>query len=95
MTNQEYLQYLKQTKNLINGVHSRYPLDENSPYARLQSARDSIYNEYMDSQIQKYEIKAMEEMVANYMKNISIDVSLDGQAISDSIVKEITKGFRK
>jgi hypothetical protein len=35
MTHQEYLQYLKQTKNLNNEVHARYQLDESSPYYRL------------------------------------------------------------
>ena len=95
MTNQEYLKYLKQTKILTNGVHSRYQLDEDNPYAKLQAAHDSMFNEYIDQKIQRYEIKAMEEMVSNYMKNINIDVSLDGQTIRDSIVKEINKGFRK
>lgn len=95
MTHQEYLQYLKQTKNLNNEVQARYQLDESSPYYRLQQARNQIYNEYMDRQIQREEIKVMEEMVSNYLRNMSIDVSLDGQKLSDAIVKEITKGFKR
>ena len=35
MTNQEYLKYLKLTKNLYNDVHSRYQLDESNPYFKL------------------------------------------------------------
>lgn len=95
MTHQSYLQYLKQTKNLFNGVHARYQLDESNPYSRIQEAHDRMFNEYIDRKIQQEEVKAMEEMVSYYMKNMSIDVSLDGKALSDSIVKEITKGFKQ
>lgn len=95
MTNQEYLKYLKLTKNLYNDVHSRYQLDESNPYFKLQEAHDRMYNEYIDSKIQSYEAKTIEDLVSHYMNNVSIDVQLDGQAIRDSIVKEINKGFRK
>ena len=94
MSNQEYLKYLKQTKNLMNELHNRYPLSEDNPYYQLQKARNESYNNYMDSQIQTYETKVMEEMVSNYLKNMSIDVSIDGNKIGDAIVKEITKGLR-
>lgn len=95
MSHKEYLTYLREQKRLIADVRSRYPLDTSSPYYQLQSAHDKLYNDYIDRQIEQEELKAMEEMVSSYLKNMSIDVSLDGEKISDAIVREITKGFKK
>lgn len=95
MTNQEYLSYLKEYKSWSNEVHSRYPLDKDSPEYKLQEARNRIYDRYLDKQIESYELKAMEDMVSRYLKNMQVDVSLDGQKISDAIVKEITKGLKQ
>lgn len=95
MTNKEYLTYLHEQKRLFNEVQSRYPIDNTSPYYSLQQARNQIYNDYMDRQIESQEMKVIEEMVQNQLKNMSIDVSLNGQQISDSIAKEITKSLRR
>mgnify|MGYP006349179509 CR=1 FL=1 len=48
MTNQEYLSYLKEYKSWSNEVHNRYPLEKDSPEYKLQEARNSIYNRYLD-----------------------------------------------
>lgn len=95
MNNQEYASYLKEYKQWHDDVQSRYPLDKSSPEYKLQEARNKIFNRYLDKEIERHELKAMEEMVSNYLKNMSIDVSLDGQKISDAIARELTKGLGK
>ena len=47
----------------------------------------------MLKKIEREELKVMEEMVSQYLKNMSFDVSLNGEKVTDAIVKEITKGL--
>lgn len=94
MTHREYLTNLKEQKRIFNEVQSRHQLDESSMYYQLQKARNQLYNNYIDREIEREEYKAMEEMVQNYLKNIQLDVSLNGERVTDAIVKEITKGLR-
>lgn len=95
MNHREYLKYLREQKRITNDLRSRYQLDKDSPYYRLQEAHDKLYNSYLDREIEREELKAMEEMVSSYLKDISFDVSLNGDKVSDAIVREITKSLRQ
>lgn len=93
MNHREYLNYLREQKRVQSYVQSRSNLDESSVYFKLQQAHNKIYNDYLDREIEREELKVMEEMVSQYLKNMSFDVSLNGEKVTDAIVKEITKGL--
>ncbi len=94
MRHLDYLNKLKQQKRIFNDIDSRYHMDKDSWQYQLQQAHNKLYNDYIDKQIEYQEQKAIEEIVMNHLQNMNIDVYLNGEKISDAIVKEITKGFR-
>lgn len=95
MSHKEYLNYLMDKKRIHSYMSSRLMMDESNQYYKLQQAHDRMYNDYLDRQIQSEELKAMGEIVQSYLKDTNIQVSLNGQAVTDAIVKEITKGLRR
>ena len=93
MNHREYLDYLREQKRVQSYMQSRSNRDQSSAYFKLKEAHNKIYNDYLDREIEREELKVMEEMVSQYLKNMSFDVSLNGEKVTDAIVKEITKGL--
>ena len=89
----EQLNRVKEQKRLFDSVGSRWQGDPDSPYLKMEQARNKIMDDYYDREIDRLTSLAIEEMVAKKLNGIDFDVSLNGDKITDAIVTKITKGL--
>lgn len=93
MSYQAQLKRVKEQKHLQDSIGSRWQGDQNSPYLAVEKAHRQIMSNYLDKEIERLTALAIREQIAEQLKNIAYNVTLNGEKITDAIVQQFTKGF--
>lgn len=95
MSYREQLQRVKEQKRQHDNFSSRWQGDPNSPYVAREQAHRKIVSEYYDREIERLTDLAIQEMVLEKLKDIDYNVTLNGEKITDAVIEQFNRGFRK
>ena len=88
-----YREQLKRAKAARNNlVYTRNKYGFSNP---LQIAKYRMKEEYLENQIDRLTDLAIKETISSKLNNIGVDISIDGDKITDAIVKTLVKDIKK
>lgn len=90
MNYREQLKRAKAAKNNLVYTRNKYGL-----YNPLQIAKYRMKEEYLENQIDRLTDLAIKETISSKLNNIGVDISIDGDKITDAIVKTLVKDIKK
>lgn len=95
MSYQEQLQRVKQQKWLHDRAGTRWQGDPDSPYLKREQAHRQIMSDYYDREIERLTALAIQELIEKELKSIDYNVTLNGEKITDAVIEQFNRGFRK
>lgn len=95
MSYRNQLQRVKQQKRLNDNFNNRFQDKHYSPYTAREQAHRQIMSNYFDREIERLTDLATHEMVIEKLKSIDYNVTLNGEKITDAVIEQFSRGFRK
>ena len=91
----EQLHRVKEQKRLHDSYKSRWQGDPDSPYLKVEQAHRRILSDYYDREIERLTDLAIQEQVMKRLNEIDYNVTINGEKLTDAIIEQFNKGFRK